>query len=100
MFGSFAMPMPGKTETQGFVKADQPIDVLCSNDNKAQHELIHPLGVESDIGTSASEKWALNSNFPPSALMVAARVLSLTSPRFSNREIAGCFTPAFFANVT
>jgi len=61
---------------------------------------IHPFDLNSEIGTSASSKCARTSNFPPSALIVAAKVLSFTSPRFSNREIAGCFTPAFLARVT
>src|SRR5437762_1091623 len=94
------MPMPGKAESQSCVETGQPIYVLRSNDNEAQHESIHPFDVVREIGKSASRKCALTSNFPPSALIVAARVLSFTSPRFSNREIAGCFTPAFFASAT
>src|SRR5690242_3157055 len=100
MFRPFAVPVLGKMESQGGVETCQPVYVLRSNDNQAQHKSIHPFDVDREMGTSASSKCARTSSFPPSALIVAANVLSLTSPRFSNREMAGCFTPAFFASVT
>src|ERR1700744_742922 len=99
MFRTISVPVFDKAKSQSPVKIGQPVDVPGANDEKAQHTSIHPFDVGREIETSASSKRARTSNVPPMALMVDSKVLNLTSPRFSNLEMAGCFTPAFFASV-